>query len=187
MEKTWLQRFAQGAEGGTEGTASAQGEQQTEQPEQHTEQPEQSGQPERLPEEENPLVRRHWQRVDDIYSGWMEQAEAMKQLFPDFDIRQELADGRFGRMLLDGIDGQTAREKSNLHIGQILPAAMEYAARTVEARLAEAIRSGTCRPGENGLGGGAAALVGRNVTQMTRQDYDRYCRMVERGERGSFG
>ena len=48
-------------------------------------------------------------------------------------------------------------------------------------------RSAGNRPGENGLGTGAAALVGRNVSRMTRQDYDKVCRMVERGERVSFG
>ena len=50
-----------------------------------------------------------------------------------------------------------------------------------------AMRSGAFRPGENGLGSDAAALVGKNVSRMTRQDYDKYCRMVERGERISFG
>ena len=49
------------------------------------------------------------------------------------------------------------------------------------------MRTGAYRPGENGLDSGAAALTGRSVTKMTRQDYDRVCRMVERGERVSFG
>lgn len=171
MEERWLQRFAEGNEGGGEGEASS---------------PQEGAGPlEQRPQEDNPMVRTHWQRVDRIYTDWMEQAEALKQLFPDFDIRQELLDQRFQKMLLGGVDISSAYQA--LHVGQILPAAMEYAARTVEARLASAMRSGMDRPGENGLGGGAAALVGRNVTQLTRQDYDRYCRMVERGERVSFG
>ena len=74
-----------------------------------------------------------------------------------------------------------------LHAGEILPAAMEYAARTVEAGIASSMRSGAYRPGENGRGGGATALMGRNVTNMPRQDYAKVCRMVERGERVSFG
>ena len=174
MDKDWIQLFAEGAEGNGEAEASPENqdngllEQQAEETEQR-----------------DPLVVEHWRRVDRIYQDWMEQAEGLKQLFPDFDIRQEMTDERFQRMLLGGVDISSAYQA--LHAGEILPAAMEYAARTVEARLAEAIRAGTYRPGENGLGGGAAALVGRNVTQMTRQDYDKYCRMVERGERVSFG
>ena len=171
MEKMWLQRFAEGNEGTGEGEASSLQDN--------------TGSLEQRPEAENPMVWTHWQRVDRIYADWMEQAEALKQLFPDFDIRQELGDQRFQKMLLGGVDISSAYQA--VHAGEILPAAMEYAARTVEARLAASMRSGIERPGENGLGGGAAALVGRNVSRMTRQDYDKVCRMVERGERVSFG
>ena len=171
MEKMWLQCFAEGTEGAAEGTEGLT-QQQAEEP-----------QPEAQPE--NPLVREHWQRVDRIYQGWMEQAGALKQLFPDFSLRQELEDARFAGMLLAGVDVSSAYQA--LHAGDILPAAMEYAARTVEAQIASSLRSGAYRPGENGLSGGAAALVGRNVTNMTRQDYAKICRMVERGERVSFG
>ena len=115
----------------------------------------------------------------------MAQARELEQLFPGFDLRRELGDARFAGMLLSGVDIASAYQA--LHAGQILPAAMEYAARTVDNRLAEAMRTGAYRPGENGLDSGAAALTGRNVTKMTRQDYDRVCRMVERGERVSFG
>lgn len=173
MEKSWLQCFAEG----TEGTASAEGTEGLAQ--QQAENPQPEAQP------ENPLAREHWQRVNRIYRGWMEQAGALKQLFPDFDLRQELEDARFGGMLLAGVDVSSAYQA--LHAGDILPAAMEYAARRVEAQIASSLRSSAYRPGENGLGGGAAALVGRNVTNMTRQDYAKVCRMVERGERVSFG
>ena len=178
MEQTWLQRFSDGAsEGGASDAGQAPGllEQQPEQaPEQeHPEAP-----------ERDPLVQQHWQRVDRIYNDWMAQAEELKQLFPDFDIRQELADSRFSGMLLSGVDISSAYQA--LHAQDILPAAMEYAARTVQARMAESMRTAAYRPGENGLGGSAPALVGRNVSRMSRQDYDKVCRMVERGERVSF-
>lgn len=179
MDKTFLQLFAEGApEGGASDTGQASGllEQQPEQvPE--LEQPE--------AQEPDPLVQRHWQRVDRIYNRWMDQAAELKQLFPDFDLRQELADSRFAGMLLSGVDISDAYQA--LHARDILPAAMEYAARAVQAGMASSLRSAGNRPGENGLGTGAAALVGRNVSRMTRQDYDKVCRMVERGERVSFG
>ena len=174
MDKNWMQLFAEGAEGNGEAEASPENqedcllEQQAEEIEGN-----------------DPLVVEHWRRVDGIYSDWMEQGERLKQLFPDFDIRAELSDSRFSGMLLAGVDIASAYQA--VHAGDILPAAMEYAAKTVEARLSAAMRSGAYRPGENGLGSTAAALTGRNVNHMTRQDYDKYCRMVERGERVSFG
>ena len=181
MEKTWLQLFAQGAEGGAEGT-SPEGTQQAGLVEQQAgENPQPESEQQSQPD---PLVQRHWQRVDRIYNDWMAQAEELKQLFPDFDIRQELADSRFSGMLLSGVDISSAYQA--LHAQDILPAAMEYAARTVQARMAESMRTAAYRPGENGLGGSAPALVGRNVSRMSRQDYNKVCRMVERGERVSF-
>lgn len=182
MKNTWIQLFAQGAEGTGEGDAPTRGEEASGLLEQQAEE----AVPAETPEDrQNPLVLEHWQRVDRIYNDWMAQGEQLKQFFPDFDIRKELSDHRFAGMLLAGVDISSAYQA--IHAGQILPAAMEYAAKAVEAKLSAALRSGSYRPGENGLGGGAAALVGRNVTQMTRQDYDKYCRMVERGERISFG
>ena len=182
MEKMWLQRFAEGTAEGTaaEGggaAAAAEGtdglvEQQAEEVQAQPEQPEDS------------LTREHWQQVERIYQGWRSEAEALKQLFPDFDIRRELEDERFAGMLLAGVDMGSAYQA--LHADQILPAAMEYAARRVEAGIAASLGTGG-RPGENGLGGGGAVLVGRNVTHMSRQDYAKVCRMVERGERVSFG
>ena len=169
MENLFLQLFAEGEGGAQEGGLV----------EQQAESPEAEAQP------ENPYLREHWNRVNQIYDDWMEQAGQLQQLFPDFDIRRELEDPRFEGMLLTGVDIGDAYQA--LHARDILPAAMEYAARTVEARLAQSMRSGAGRPGENGLGGGGAVMVGRNVSNMTRQDYAKVCRMVERGERVSFG
>ena len=122
MEKIWLQRFAQGAEGAAEGAEAAPAEAQG--TEEQPSLPERQGETQQeAPREPDPMVERHWRRVDAIYDGWM----------------------------------------------------------------AQAMRTGAYRPGENGLDSGASALTGRNVTKMTRQDYDRVCRMVERGERVSFG
>lgn len=131
------------------------------------------------------LVRRHWARVDRIYAGWIRQAEQVKQLFPEFDLREEMKNPRFARLIRGGVDIGDAYQA--LHGSQILPAAMEYAARTVEQRMADAMRSGALRPGENGIHGGGAVMAGGTVAAMTRQDYDRICRMVERGERVTFG
>ena len=171
MKREWLQLFGEGeapAEGGAGGLVEQQAE---------------NAQPEAR--QEDSRTQEHWQRVERIYGIWLEQAEELKQLFPGFDLRRELEDGRFAGMLLTGVDMASAYQA--LHAGQILPAAMEYAARTVGERIAASLGSGALRPGENGLGGGATALVGRNITNMTRQDYAKVCRMVERGERVSFG
>lgn len=131
------------------------------------------------------LVQRHWDGVERIYAGWMEQAEGLKQFFPEFDLRQEMKNHQFARLLRSGVDLRTAFHA--VHGQELLPAAMQYAAKAVEARLASAMRAGYDRPAENGLRNSGAVMVGSGVAGMSRQDYARVCRMVERGERISFG
>lgn len=125
------------------------------------------------------------QGADRIYDGWMQEAEKLKQLYPDFDLRTEMANPQFAQLLRGRVDMQTAFEV--LHNREILPAAMEYAARTVQERLASAMQSVQGRPVENGIRGSGAVMLGSDVSHMSRKDYAAICRMVERGERVSFG
>ena len=74
-----------------------------------------------------------------------------------------------------------------LHKEEIIPAAMRYAAQTVERKLAENLRFAQQRPSENGVSGGTAAVPGSRVAQMTRKEILEACRKVERGEKISFG
>lgn len=125
------------------------------------------------------------QGADRIYQGWMSEAEQLKQLYPDFDLRQEMADQRFSDLLRNRVDMRTAYEV--LHNREIIPAAMQYAARTVEQRLMRTVASARERPVENGIRGSGAVMLGSDVAHMSRKDYAAVCRMVERGERVSFG
>lgn len=125
------------------------------------------------------------QGADRIYQSWMTEAEQLKQLYPDFDLRKEMDNPRFAGLLRSRVDMQTAYEV--LHNREIIPAAMQYAARTVEQRLASSLRSTSERPVENGIRGSGAIVLGSDVARMSRKDYAAVCRMVERGERVSFG
>lgn len=201
MKQKWkiLQLFAEGAEGDGGETGAQAAEAEVSEPAA----PEaQAGTEERIrmleqqlenllhkpsgePQVDETMVRQHWAGVDRIYEQLVSQADALKQLYPDFDLGAEMRDARFAGMLRSGVDMRSAFYA--LHGDEILPAAMQYAARTVEQRLAGAMRAGADRPGENGLHGSGAVRMGTNAAVLTRRDYDRICRMVERGERVSFG
>lgn len=176
-------RFQLFAEGAVEGTgegaaASAAPEAQT--------QTETAGEPAAREVGVDPrMVRMHWAGVERIYAGWAADAQRLQQVHPDFDLRTELKNPRFAGMLRTGVDMRSAYRA--LHGDEIIPAAMQYAAKMVEQRLAGAMRSAAVRPAENGLAGSGAVMTGRSVRAMSRQDYDKVCRMVERGERVSFG
>ncbi len=206
-ERDWLQLFGEGAGEAGEGPGAAQrapdgapeasGEdsQETWQPpgedrEAEEQEEVQEGPLEQQPEPEvsrpdEALVRRHWQGVERIYRALEQQARELKQLYPDLDIGSELRDPRFSRMLRCGVDMRSAYQA--IHAAQIIPAAMQFAARRAAEQLASSMGSFSARPAENGLTGGGAVRMGGQVSRMSRQDYDKVCRMVERGERVSFG
>lgn len=181
-----LQLFAEGAEG--DGAAAGDGAAETEGQDAERlleQQPETMEDTAPEPQPDRGLVDRHWQGVEQIYQALADQADGLKQLYPDFDLRTEMRDPRFAGMLRCGVDMRSAYHA--LHSDEILPAAMQYAAKTVEQRLAGAMLTRRERPAENGLRSGGAVAVGSNAGTLSRQDYARICRMVERGERVSFG
>lgn len=132
-----------------------------------------------------PNAEQMQQGAGAIYDGWMEQAEKLKEIYPGFELEQELKDERFLKLLGSQVDMQTAYEV--VHNREIIPAAMQYAARAIEQKLAQSLRSSAERPVENGIRGGGAVMMGSNVSRMSKKDYAAVCRMVERGERVSFG
>ena len=119
-----------------------------------------------------------------ILEGWLREGEQLRQLYPDFDLRREMANPQFSCLLQSRVDMQTAYEI--VHKDTLIPAAMAYAARTVERKLAQNLQSTAARPRENGSGGGGVVL-GSSVAQMSGKQIADLCRRVERGERISLG
>lgn len=163
MENDWIQLFAEGAEGG--GSAPAQ-----------EAAPEQQG-------EESPS-RAHWQQVDRIYDGMVTQAESLRELFPDFDLRREAQNRLFCTLLRAGADMESAY--CGAHFRQLLPAAMAYAAEYTRARLASSLAGGA-RPEENGLTGSGAVRMGTSVASMSRAEFAGLCRQIEQGKKITLG
>ena len=120
-----------------------------------------------------------------MVEAWKAQAAQIRETYPEFDLGKEMESPGFTKLLRAGIDMQSAYEL--LHKEEIIPAAMRYAAQTVERKLAENLRFAQQRPSENGVSGGTAAVPGSRVAQMTRKEILEACRKVERGEKISFG
>lgn len=125
------------------------------------------------------------QGADRLYGQWMQSASQTKEIYPDFDLSAELRNPAFTQLLQSRVDVKTAYEV--IHKDEIIPAAMQYAARAVEARLAESLASHGSRPAENAMGGAGAVIIGSPVNSLSRRDIADIARRVERGERISFG
>ena len=120
-----------------------------------------------------------------LYSQWMQQADATKQVYPSFDIRAEMENPKFVDLLRSNIDVRTAYEV--LHKDEIIPAAMQFTAKAVESKIAKKIAANGARPSENGMSSQSASLTKSDVSQLSNKDIDEVYRRVARGERVTFG
>lgn len=137
-------------------------------------------------ERENADLRRQMQEqrtrenASRLYAQWMEQAGQVKTVYPSFQLEAELKNAKFADLLKAGIDVRSAYEV--LHKDEIIPAAMQLTAKTVEQKLTNKIAAAGQRPVENGNSGQSAAIVKSDVSQLTKADRREIIRRVQRGE-----
>ena len=124
------------------------------------------------------------ENANKLYAAWMNQAEEVKKVYPTFDMRAEMNNPKFVDLLRSNIDMRTAYEV--LHKDEIIPAAMQFTAKTVESKIAKKIAAQGARPAENGMSSGSPAVVKSDVSQLSRADRDEIRRRVARGEKIRF-
>lgn len=119
-----------------------------------------------------------------LYAAWMQQADDAKKVYPSFDLRTEMENPRFVDLLRSNIDVRTAYEV--LHKDEIIPAAMQFTAKTVESKIAKKIAANGARPTENGMSSQSATVVKSDVSQLSKADRAEIIRRVQRGEKIRF-
>ncbi len=141
-------------------------------------------------ERENADLKRQMQEQEaqqnaaKLYSAWMNQAEAVKTVYPSFSLEAEMQNPRFIDLLRSNVDVRTAYEV--LHKDEIIPAAMQFTAQKVEQQLTNKIIANGARPIENGISSQSAAQVKSDVSQLTKADRAEINRRVARGEKIRF-
>ena len=124
--------------------------------------------------------------ADQLYAKWMNESEALKSIYPSFDLKSEMQNPKFMDLLkVPTIDVKTAYEA--VHLGEILPTAMQFAAKTVEQKIANKIAANGARPTENGISSQSASVTKSDVSKLTKDDLHEVQRRVARGEKISFG
>lgn len=122
------------------------------------------------------------EKTERLYNTWMSDGEKLKEIYPSFNIEAELADERFAALLrTPGIDMRTAYEV--VHHDEILPAAMQFAAKKAEEKVANSVAANRGRPAENGAGETAGIISKVSVAQLTRQQREDLAKRAARGER----
>ena len=118
------------------------------------------------------------------YAAWMEQAKEAKKIYPTLDLNTEAKNPEFLKLLHAGIDVGNAYLV--IHKDDIIPAAMQYTAKTVEQKLTNKIIAGGARPTENGNSSQSASVVKSDVSQLSKADRQEIIRRVQRGEKIRF-
>ena len=125
-------------------------------------------------------------KANQLYSNWINQSEALKAVYPSFNLEAELQNNQFLDLLkIPGVDVRTAYEL--VHKDDIIAGAMQFTAKTVEQKIANKIAANGARPTENGMSSQSAAVVKSDVSALSKQDVLEVMRRVQRGDKVSFG
>lgn len=128
--------------------------------------------------------RREREVTDRWIQGWVDQAAAMRDQYPHFDLRAEMQNRQFMSMLRSGVPVRHAYEV--LHMDDIKAAVAKSAAAWTEKQVVNGIRAKGARPAENGTAAQSAFTVKDDVSKLTRKDRAEIARRVARGESITF-
>lgn len=127
------------------------------------------------------------QQMRAHFESIAKQAEEAKQLYPGLDLLTEMQNPMFARLTAPGvgIDVRTAYEV--VHRDEMRGAEMQFAAQKSAERIANAVRSNSARPVENGLNGQqGASTVKTDPRTLTTADRAEIRERVRRGEKIAF-
>ena len=141
-------------------------------------------------ERENAELKRQMQEQEvrdnaaKMYAKWLDQAETVKQIYPNFDIETEMQNPRFVDLLKSNVDVRTAFEV--LHKDEIISSAMQFTAQQTKQKVVNSIIANGARPTENGNSSQSSALTKSDVSQLSNQDIDALIDRAKRGEKIRF-
>ena len=88
-----------------------------------------------------------------------QQGEALKQMFPSFDLRKELQNPVFARMTSPNVGISVEDAYHAVHRKEIMQAGMQVTAQQTAQKISNAIQAGSRRPDENGTTGQSASVT----------------------------
>lgn len=116
-----------------------------------------------------------------------QQGEAMKKVFPNFDLMTELKNPAFARMTAPNVGISVEDAYYAVHRNEIQTASMQVAAQRTAQKISNSIQAGNRRPTENGTSGKAPSVTTfdyRNASPEQRAELKRQIRAAAaRGEK----
>lgn len=103
-----------------------------------------------------------------------QQGEAMKKVFPNFDLRKELQNPAFARMTSPNVGISVEDAYYAVHRNEIQTAAMQVTAQKTAQKLSNAIQAGSRRPDEAGTSGQASSVNTFDYSKASREQREAF-------------
>ena len=98
------------------------------------------------------------EKIRNHFVSLERQSEAMKKVFPKFDLRTELQNPAFARMTSPNVGISVEDAYYAVHRNEIQTAAMQVTAQKTAEKISNAIQSGSRRPDESGISSQAPSV-----------------------------
>ena len=127
------------------------------------------------------------QKIQQHFVRLEQQAEAMKKVFPNFDLRRELQNPNFARMTSPNVGISVEDAYYAVHRNEIQTAAMQVTAQKTAEKISNAIASGSRRPNESGTSSQAPSVSTFDYAKASRDQREAFKRdlraRMARGEK----
>ena len=101
-----------------------------------------------------------------------QQGEAMKKIFPSFDLRTELKNPAFARMTAPNVGISVEDAYYAVHRNEIQMASMQATAQKTAQKISNAIQAGSRRPDEAGISSQAPSVTSFNYRTASKDQRD---------------
>lgn len=119
-------------------------------------------------------------QMQERMKQWEQEAVEVKSIYDTFDLKAEMQNRAFVRMLETHWPMKDAYEF--VHREEIMEAQKKAAAETAAAQMRAAMQANAARPLENGTSTQSAAIVKNDVSKLTRKERAEIARRARNGE-----
>lgn len=125
------------------------------------------------------------QKDNEMYAQWEQDADSLRQSFPNFDLVAEIkSNDAFTSLIRSGVDVQTAFVST--HLQDILSGANAEASKQATSQVVSAIQQRSARPAEGAMRHTPAIERKSDPSTLTDEDMDEIFRRVQDGEQFAF-
>ena len=113
------------------------------------------------------------QRIRNHFMSMEQQGEALKKVFPNFDLRKELQNPVFARMTAPGTGIMSVEDAYRaVHRREIENAQSQVIAQKTAEKISNSIQAGSRRPDENGTSGQSASVTTFDYSKASKAQRD---------------